>query len=67
MASEAVKRRVAQAKRQFEEHSKSLEAGQREWSARRTMFPSTMPGDRGATSPLGGTAEFPWGPKKKGG
>jgi hypothetical protein len=38
---------------------KALSAGFQEDWAKRQMFPSTTPGDRGATSPLGGTAKQP--------
>jgi hypothetical protein len=58
-----IKRRVDWAKKRFTEYSARLQDEQRS----KQMFPSTVPGDRGATSPLGGLAEWPWGGEKKGG
>jgi hypothetical protein len=64
MPNEAeLQRRVEYAKKRFEAHSARLQEEQRS----KQMFPSTMPGDRGAVSPLGGLAEWPWGGEKKGG
>jgi hypothetical protein len=57
------KRRVERARQQFAAYSARLQEEQRS----KQMFPSTMPGDRGAVSPLGGLAEWPWGGEKKGG
>jgi hypothetical protein len=63
MPNEAVQRSVEYAKKQFEEYSRALQ----EEGRSKQMFPSTVPGDRGATSPLGGLAEWPWGGERKGG
>jgi hypothetical protein len=63
MSSEAVKREAERGKKMFQDYARSLEA-QRERS--RSMFPSTLEGDRGAVSPLGGLAEWPWGGERKG-
>jgi hypothetical protein len=63
MPTEAVKRRVEEAKLAMEAHSRSLEAQQLAWQKGRTlagMFPSTIEGDRGATSPLGGLSPGVW-------
>jgi hypothetical protein len=65
-SSEAITRRVEHAKAQLEAHSRRLEAEQREWSARRMLFPSTLAGGREFVSPLGGEAAWPWGRKKEG-
>jgi hypothetical protein len=62
MASEAVKREAERGRKMFETYARSLE---RERERSRHLFPSTLPGHRGATSPLGGTAEWPWGGEKK--
>jgi hypothetical protein len=62
MANEEIKRRVERAQQQFAEYSRALQLEQRS----KQMFPSTAPGDRGATSPLGGLAEWPWGGERKG-
>ena len=72
MVSNAVKREAARGNGLLEEWSQELFQQQLSWRDARKrealtgMFPSTREGDRGATSPLGGTAEFPWGPKRKG-
>jgi hypothetical protein len=59
---EEIKRRVERAQQQFAAYSARLQEEQRN----KQLFPSTLEGGRGPTSPLGGTAEFPWGPEKKG-
>ena len=72
MASEAVKREARRGAALLEAYSQELFQQQIEWRDSRKrealgeMFPSTREGDRGSCSPLGGTAEFPWGPKRKG-
>jgi hypothetical protein len=63
MSSEAVKREVARGKKLFETYARALEA---ERQQSQMFFPSLHPTSRKHISPLGGTAEFPWGPKKKG-
>lgn len=68
--SEAIKRRVQRAKADFEEHSAKLFQQQIEWRDRQKgkalagLFPSTEPGDRGATSPLDGRSPGVWSGKK---
>jgi hypothetical protein len=52
-----LQRRVDWAKRRFAEYSRALQEQQRS----RQLFPSTMPGDRGPTSPLGGQSpDWEW-------
>jgi hypothetical protein len=66
MPSEAIKRRVQRAKAAFEEHSAALFKQHLEWKDRQKrgtlgeMFPSTLPNDRGATSPLDGRSPGVW-------
>jgi hypothetical protein len=50
---EEIKRRVDWAKQRLAELARHLQT-ERERS--RSMFPSTLPNDRGAVSPLGGTS-----------
>jgi hypothetical protein len=67
MASEAAKREAARGKAMLEEHSRYLEDQYRDWKARRILFPSTLPGDRGAVSPIGGVSpDWEWSGKRKG-
>jgi hypothetical protein len=54
---EEIKRRVEHAQKQFAAYSARLQEEQRS----RQLFPSTMPGDRGPTSPLGGQSpDWEW-------
>jgi hypothetical protein len=72
MVSAGVKREARRGAALLEAYSQQLFQQQLSWRDARKrealsgMFPSTREGDRGATSPLGGTAEFPWGPKRIG-
>jgi hypothetical protein len=63
MASEAVKREVERGKKLFADYARSLDA---ERQRDQMFFPSLHPTSRKHISPLGGTAEFPWGPKREG-
>jgi hypothetical protein len=72
MVSDAVKRRVQRAKAAFEEHSAALFKQHLEWKDQQKrgslgkMFPSSTPGGRGATSPLGGLSpDEAWSGKKE--
>jgi hypothetical protein len=67
--SEAIKRRVEQAKLAMEEHSRSLEAQQLRWRDARQrdqmFFPSLHPTSRGPTSPLDGRSpDWRWSGRK---
>jgi hypothetical protein len=56
---------IAAYKRDAEARGKLLLEQQRQWSIRHhTLFPSTLSGDRGATSPLGGQAKPTEQPKQ---
>jgi hypothetical protein len=58
MANDAlIKRSVEHAQRRLAAYSARLQEEQRE----KQLFPSTVEGGRGAVSPLGGLAEWPWG------
>jgi hypothetical protein len=57
-----IARRVDRAKKQLADYSKMLEA---ERQRDQLFFPSLAPGDRGAVSPLGGLAEWPWGRREE--
>jgi hypothetical protein len=50
VTSDTMKRRVEHAKQMLEEQSRAMQA---EWEKGKA-WPSTLPGDRGAMSPLGG-------------
>jgi hypothetical protein len=72
MTSDAIKRRVARAKADFEDYSAKLFQQQIEWRDRQKgkalagLFPSSQPGGRGATSPLGGLSpDEAWSGKGK--
>jgi hypothetical protein len=56
MTSAAVNRLVEAYKRQAEINGRELLRQHADWKNRNQFFPSTTPGDRGATSPLGGQA-----------
>jgi hypothetical protein len=65
---EAIKHIVAEAKAAVEAQDRALYAQHLRWrdGQRKSgggMFPSTEPGDRGATSPLGGLAGGVWSGK----
>jgi hypothetical protein len=72
MVSAAVKKEAARGRALLETYAQQLFQQQldrrdaRKREALSGLFPSCEPGGRGACSPLGGTAEFPWGPKRKG-
>lgn len=72
MVSAAVRREAQRGRALLESYSQELFQQQLEWRHARKrealagMFTSTQPGGRGACSPLGGTAAWPWGPKKEG-
>jgi hypothetical protein len=68
MSSKTIKAEVERGKKMLAEHSRYLEGQYRDWKARQVMFPSTMPGSRGATSPLDGRSpDWEWSGRKKGG
>jgi hypothetical protein len=69
MSSDAVRREAQRGQKLLEFFSQRAGAAEEERQKGRTlsgMFPSTREDARGSCSPLGGTAEFPWGPKRKG-
>jgi hypothetical protein len=62
VSNEEIKRSVEYAQQQFAAYSARLQA-ERERS--RSMFPSTLPNDRGAVSPLGNVSpEWEWSGRK---
>ena len=62
---DAIKAEAQRGQRMLFEHSRYLEDQYRDWKARRTLFPSTVLGGRQCVSPLGGTAAWPWGQRRK--
>ena len=67
MSSKTIKAEVERGKKMLAEHSRYLEDQYRDWKARRILFPSTLPGDRGAVSPIGGVSpDWEWSGKRKG-
>jgi hypothetical protein len=64
---QAIQAEAQRGQKMLEDHSRYLEDQYRDWKARRTLFPSTMPGSRGATSPLDGRSpDWEWSGRKKG-
>jgi hypothetical protein len=59
---QAIAKEVARGKKLLEDLSRDLGADR---ERHQMFFPSLHPTSRKHISPLGGTAEFPWGPKKK--